>query len=206
MPHSSSRLSEGFAALIAPFDISTLDAMSATAVGLWPDGRIAYLNPAWLRFGATNGAPSSAGTGGLGIDLRLAAPPVLQPFYAQLFAKAIATGEVQGHDYECSSPDVHRTFRMAVYPCATGALVIVHSLLREAPHADQAMPPLERLYRNEHGLIVQCSNCRRIRRPGADEEGRTTWDWVPAYVAQMPPKTSHGICPLCAQFYYSGLG
>jgi hypothetical protein len=66
------------------------------------------------------------------------------------------------------------------------------------------MPSLEGLYRDEHGLIKRCSNCRRICRPGPDEEGRPTWDWVPAYVAQMPPKTSHGTCALCAQFYYSG--
>jgi hypothetical protein len=177
--------------------------MSAPAVGVWPDHRIAYLNPAWLRLGAANGAPSSAGTGALGVDLRLAAPPALRPFYTQLFAKATATREVQGHDYECSSPDLHRTFHMAVYPCATGALVIVHSLLREVPHPGRAMPPLEGLYRNERGVIVQCSNCRRIRRPGAEEEGRATWDWVPEYVAQMPRMTSHGICALCSEYYYS---
>jgi hypothetical protein len=204
MQHSPSLLAEGFASVIAPFDIASLERMPATVVGLWPDRRIAYLNPAWQAFGRANGTRSSAEGGALGDVLLLATPLVLRPFYEELFAEATATGEAREHDYECSSPEQRRTFRMRVHPCASGALVIVHSLLRETPHAGDASPPLERLYRDAEGLIVQCSNCRRVRRArrNATESARATWDWVPEYVAHMPPQTSHAICTLCVQFYY----
>jgi hypothetical protein len=199
-----SPLTDGFASLIAPFDIALLERMPATVAGLSPDGRIAYLNPAWHAFGDANGTRSSGSAGAVGNVLLLATPPVLRPFYEKLFADATATGEVGEHDYECSSPEQCRTFRMRVHPCASGALVIVNSLLREAPHAGAACPPLERFYRDAHGLVVQCSNCRRVRRatPSATEPASATWDWVPEYVAHMPAQTSHAICMLCAQFYY----
>jgi hypothetical protein len=204
MLRSPSPLTDGFASLIAPFDIASLERMPATVVVLSPDGRIAYLNPAWHAFGVANGTRSSGAGGAIGDALLLATPPVLRPFYDELFADATATGEVREHDYECSSPEECRTFRMRVHPCASGVLVIVHSLLREAPHVGAAWPPLERLYRDEHGFVVQCANCRRVRRAtrSVTEPASATWDWVPEYVAHMPPQTSHAICMLCVQFYY----
>lgn len=204
MLHSPTPLADGFSSLIAPFEIALLERMPAPVVGLSPDGRIAHLNPAWHAFGVANGARSSGAGGDIGDALLHSTPPVLRPFYEELFADAIATGKVREHDYECSSPEQRRTFRMRVHPCASGALVIVHSLLREAPHAGNACPPLERLYRDARGLVVQCANCRRVRRATrpSTEPASATWDWVPEYVAHMPARTSHAICMLCAQFYY----
>jgi hypothetical protein len=58
---------------------------------------------------------------------------------------------------------------------------------------------IEGLYRDERGLIVTCSSCRRVRRA---RPGVAQWDWVPAYVERMPDGVSHGLCELCSRFYY----
>lgn len=196
------RLSKGFAALAEPFDLAVLDSMPAMICGAWPDLRLAYVNRAWLAFAASNGAPQLAEHGGLGTDLLLVLPTVLRPFYEEMFRRARATGEVSEHDYECSSPEKRRVFHMRVHPCSSGALVITHSLVREALHLAEACEPLEALYRDAQGMIVQCANCRRIRGAAADTDSTATWDWVPEYVAQIPPRTSHGLCFPCFQFHY----
>lgn len=198
-PPAASTLDE----VLAPFHVAALDAMADTVVALTPDRRIVYVNPAWIAFGVANGGLQSADGEAVGRDLLLDTPLTLWPFYDRLLAAASATGEVRVHDYECSSPARHRTFRMLVHPCPSGALVIVHSLLRETPHDGDGYPPLDSLYRGADDMIVQCANCRRIRRPMTGTDASAQWDWVPAYVAQMPPRTSHALCVLCVQFYYS---
>lgn len=196
-------MSEGFGPLAAPFDLDVLDSMPATICATWPDRRIAYVNPAWLAFAASNGAPEVAEHGCLGTDPLLVVPTALRPFYDEMFHRAVATGEVSEHDYECSSPEKRRVFHMRIHPCPSGALVITHSLVRESLHPSEAREPLEALYRDAQGMILQCVNCRRIRRAVAATDATATWDWVPAYVAQIPPQTSHGLCFPCFQFHYA---
>jgi hypothetical protein len=200
MQPSGGHLADGFAPLIAPFRRETLERSTANVCGLWPDLRIAYVNPAWLAFGLANGAGADA-SAALDTSILSVVPGALRAHYEGMFARAQHTNAVVEHDYECSSPTVRRTFRMAVHPCASGALVVVHSLTRETPHLEPASPPGDALYRDARGLILQCSNCRRVRRslePNVPE----SWDWVPDYVARVPARTSHGLCELCCDFYY----
>jgi hypothetical protein len=91
---------------------------------------------------------------------------------------------------------------MRIHPCPSGVLVITHSLVREIPHIEGAHEPLEALYRDADGMIVQCANCRRARRFAATTDRPATWDWVPEWVAHVPRATSHGLCLSCFQFHY----
>jgi hypothetical protein len=54
-------------------------------------------------------------------------------------------------------------------------------------------------YLGPAGFILQCSNCRRVRR-----HGTRAWDWVPALVATTATNVSHGICHACVGFYWGG--
>lgn len=56
-------------------------------------------------------------------------------------------------------------------------------------------------YRNEHGLIAQCCQCLKIRRP----EDATRWDEVPAFLASPPDELTHGLCPVCFHAHYPDL-
>ena len=43
-----------FISLLGSFDLDTLEAHQGPVVGLWPDYRMAYQNPAWFAFASAN--------------------------------------------------------------------------------------------------------------------------------------------------------
>jgi hypothetical protein len=179
-----------------------MDQMPAMVCALWPDLSVGYVNPAWNAFGRANGGSATGERSGLGASVLDVVPVALRPFYARLFARALETNAPVDHDYECSSPTRRRTFRMRVHPTVAGAMVVVHSLLREEAHGDPHAA-VEREYRSASGMIEQCAHCRRIRRATSPDTASADWDWVPAYVAKMPPRTSHGVCAVCLDYFYS---
>ena len=74
-----------------------------------------------------------------------------------------------------------------------------HSLAAARTSMARAAAPAWRArYATDGDVIVQCCHCRRTRR----SDGSDVWDWVPAWVASPPPETSHGICPLCLEYFY----
>lgn len=182
---------------LAPFVLAELDAKASTICALDRELRIAWVNRAWHRFAATNGAAWDEAAWGAGTPLLSAVPEVLAPFYEAELRRVQETGVVFEHEYECSSPELERRFRMRVTRCESGALLCIHSLVHEAPHAagvgfDAAT------YVGEGGFVRMCSHCRRVRR-AADAHA---WDWVPAIVAKPPQLTTHGLCELCLAYYY----
>lgn len=178
------------------FDLTALDRAPSTAYGLTEDLRLVYVNEGWRRFASENGAPPEWIDVELGGAIMPAVPLELRPFLDGIFRRARATGAHQDHDYECSSPDTFRRFRMRVYPATIGGFLVVHDPLRSVPHPGPSFDPVEGRYERD-GVIVMCMHCRRTRRADSD-----AWDWVPAYLAHMPPNVSHGLCPPCTDFYY----
>lgn len=136
-----------FAARLAPhFRLEELERYPATVFGLWPDFRLAYLNPAWTAFADVNGGqPSVTSTWGLGTRYLDAIAEPLRPFYERLLARAPEPGaslHPVSHQYECSSATLFRKFSMQVYALPEGAgFVIVNSLLVETPHDASGRPP-----------------------------------------------------------------
>jgi hypothetical protein len=189
--------------LLDPFDVAVMDAMPVPVCGLTPELTIGYVNRAWTAFARANGGAGQEDRWGLGANVLAVTPAVLRPFYEQMFARAVETHAPVEHDYECSSPTHQRRFRMRVFPTPAGGFVVVHSLLREAAHSIEAHAAVEKLYRDRHGLIVQCAHCRRVRRAITPAATTALWDWVPDYVAHMPARTSHGLCVACRDYFYS---
>ncbi len=60
-----------------------------------------------------------------------------------------------------------------------------------------------RAYRDANGLILMCMYCRRTRRANSTSE---QWDWVEAYVLQMPSNVTHGICKSCMKTELANAG
>ncbi|MEQ1910574.1 MAG: hypothetical protein ABMA15_17270 [Vicinamibacterales bacterium] len=187
------------------FDPDELDRLPATIVGLWPDTRIAYLNPAWDTFAGQNGGqPLIAERWGLGAVYLDAVPEPLGPFYRGLLDSASASTDSlrpTSHDYMCPSAALERLFNMQVYSLPHRAgYVIIHSLRIERPHAagKAETPPDTTTYFDANGLLHQCSHCRRVQN--LVEDG--AWDWVPQWVEHVWGNTSHTICPPCFEYYY----
>jgi hypothetical protein len=177
-----------------------------SACGLWPDLTIAYVNPAWHRFARENrGDPEVSERWCEGAALLEAIDRPLRAFYEEHLRCVLEGGQAWEHEYECSSPQLHRRFRLSAEPLDQGSgLLLVHSCLAARPHDErthQVLPPHGVLYVDEDGLMTQCIHCRRMRRRG-DEE---LWDWVPAWVTRVPDNASGGLCPACVKRWYPQL-
>ena len=192
------RVAPRFRALLASFDLAEFEREASTIYGLWPDTRIAYFNVAYLRFAEEGGAPGLLARFGLGARVADTVPPLLAPSFGRLIARARAADEPVTHEYECHSPALHRRYQQRLLPLGRGAgLLCVHSLIVARPH-DDPRPADEAPYRGAHDIIVQCAHCRRVRRVGEPRQ----WDLVPDFVANVPERTSHGLCEACLGYYF----
>lgn len=196
----AARCDPAFLPLLKDFGLADAEDHGSTVVGLWPDLTIAYVNRAWRTFAEENGAASAPWLDEpVGRSLLYEITPGLWPFFRENFARCLTERRPWEHEYECSSAELMRKFHMTVYPLGTSeGLLAVHSLVLETPHTEIGLPPVDSRYRSSDGVLVQCCHCRRIRR--GDQEN--SWDWVPLWVKEPPPKTSHGFCPTCFRFYY----
>lgn len=158
--------------------------------------QIVSTNAAWTMFARANGGEQLLARWGPGASVLEAVPAVLREFYRAGFARTFETATPWLHDYECSSPELHRRFRMVAYPTA-GFIVVTHSLRVAHPH-DLPASAAELGAYEQDGVLRMCSHCRRMHHREASER----WDWVPGFVARMPANVSHGLCPPCAAFYY----
>lgn len=177
-----------------------LSASEDSVYALSRDLRLVQTNDGWRRFARENGGDEVLAHWSSGASIMDAIPSSLCAFYSEAFRRAFATGERWEHDYECSSADVYRQYRMVVYPFEGLFLVVVNALLIAAPHTREPCSPDRSLYMVD-GIIGMCSHCRRVRNPKS-----MRWDWVPDFVRRPPANLSHGLCEPCLGFYYGESG
>lgn len=194
---------EGFASHMTGFDLDEFDAHPGSIYALDPDLTVAYHNDGYLAFAKQNQALRTIEREwSLGRNWADALPDCLRAYYKRAVRHCLSEGEVWEHEYECSSAETYRRFHQRIYPLRERAGVLfVNSLLVEVPHdplVRQSHAPDTPTYADEHGLIHQCSHCRRIGHPGDPNQ----WDWIPAWVAKAPGPVSHGLCPVCLDYYY----
>lgn len=197
------RMDPEFRPLLADYEFDALEAHAGPVYGIWSDFRLAYLNPGWFRFARDNGGhPAIEHDWPLERSLLDCVHGGVRRYVESALRGCIESGEVWQHDYECSSASVYRRYHQVVYPLGRreGAL-IVNSLVIERPQDQVARPPQpadRSIYIDAHGMVTQCAHCRRVRHQQVPER----WDWVPEWVRQCPPSTTHTFCPTCLGFYY----
>jgi hypothetical protein len=177
------------------FRLDALERDSSSIAAIARDGRIGWLNPGWFRFARANGGAGAAIDvgdnyfAGISGEVRL--------LFEHAVEHCLASGAPLEQDYECSSANQFRAFHLQMLPLGTDALLLVHSLVEARSHDRAAEPADEAHFRNEKGVLTQCSNCRRVR---SDPEG--SWHWVPAWVERLPERVTHVLCPVCRGFYW----
>jgi hypothetical protein len=180
---------------------ATMEADPAVCFVLDEKLRLIYCNPAWDRFAMQNMGAGLCAEKMHGRSVLDGTSGELLDYYHRLYHEVLRDRKHRDHDFHCSSPDLERLMRMHLYPMRhTAALLVSCSIRVELPHGVPSGLPVEGQYRNHHGLVVMCSNCRRTRRAGVEPE---TWDWVSDFVRHQPLRVSHSICKLCLDYYYS---
>jgi len=184
------------------FDYPTavVEADTAVIFCLDSDLRITYCNPAWDRFAIENGGDALCRPAPIGRRVLDYIGGPDQEYFERHYGSALLKKEPWERDYECSSHNVYRIFRLRAVPMETvRGLFVVNSLIVDQAHHIAGCLPLEEAYRTARGLIVMCASCRRTRRNDPQAE---LWDWVPRFVEEFPVRTSHGVCPPCRELYY----
>jgi hypothetical protein len=177
--------------------VGALDASPLISYVLNSSYRIVYCNAAWDRFATENGAPELTQGAVLGTDFRRTLGGDLLPFYLQAIDQVAQTGAVWEWVYECSSPELFRKFQMRVQPLQKAGWLVTNARVVERPHIDAVRASLND-YASEYDLITICSNCRRSRRI----DRPTEWDFVPTHLDRGLTNISHGLCPLCLEYFY----
>jgi hypothetical protein len=195
---------KGFLHLIGHERAHQVESRRDSACGLWPDLRIAYVNPAWQRFAERNGGQGVRSRWSEGARLLDAIPDTLRAFYERHLKLCLDYRQTWISEYDCSSPTKYRVFRMSVRPVGHGeGLMVLHTCLLQCPHHDiePDRVPRPARYVDPDGLIHQCVHCRRVRRVGQAEH----WDWIPEWVEHVPLNASGGLCPACLATRYPDL-
>ncbi|MGA9527050.1 MAG: PAS domain-containing protein [Terriglobales bacterium] len=183
---------------ILPDLLHTLESSPMVSYAVDENLQVQYCNPAWDRFAVDNGAPELKAERALGTDLRHVIPEDLRPFYLQAFEQAEKSGTVWECLYECSSPQVFRKFQMRIHPLRPpGWALVTNALTSERLHTEVVTAGLV-AYVDSYAQITMCSHCRRSRR--ADKRER--WDFVPAHLEPHLSNISHGLCPICLEYFY----
>jgi hypothetical protein len=161
--------------------------------------RFVDCNPVWDMFAAENG--------GLGISRQQIrgrlildyVPDVLRTFYVHKYWFASRASGWTHFDYDCSSPEKIRLFRMAMMPIGDRMLVSNHLRVEEEC---EVKPPLTAeqagLYISSTGMAVMCANCRKTRHFDSETQG----DWIPEMLRRDGLKITHSLCPRCSVHLY----
>ena len=190
-----------------PFEKKAFEDYPGTIFCLDENLTICYVNKGWTRFATENGgAESVLKNFSLGSNFADAIKGELKEPMVEKFKLCLTEKKPWIHDYECSSETQYRLMRQFVYPAYQNTrLIVVNVLSIEAPIGEvksQPWNPDQELYLMNSGFFTQCTNCRCTQR----NDNSNQWDWVPQYVHQMPPNTSHSICPVCFELFWKNPG
>jgi hypothetical protein len=200
------RYNEEFLAQLDGFDLDTLEKNPHSIYGLARDLTLNYVNQAWLEFARDNdGEPVISQRFTIGTPIGDAFSEPLKTYYTGIYRRLLESGEVWHHEYECSSPSMHRIYHQTVYPLRNQAgLLVVNSPLVEQAHETapgQALRDLLDTYRKPNGLLTACCHCRRVHR--IPQSG--IWDRISQWETAMPSNVNHTLCPICHDYFYRHL-
>jgi hypothetical protein len=182
------------------YPITLVEADSTIVFCLDADLRITYCNQAWDRFAMANGGEHLCRPAPIGSSVLDHINGPDKQYFEKQYRRVMGQKEPWERDYECSSAEVYRRFRLRVIPMQKRpGLFVMNSLRVERVHESPVCAAIESGYRRPDGFIVMCASCRRTRRP---LPGPHMWDWVPAFVENFPPRTTHGVCLPCKELYY----
>ncbi len=161
--------------------------------------RLLDVNEKWDTFAMANGGRNLSLDAVRGSSILSYTPEVLRGFYFVKYEAARRSQKPIRFEYDCSSPEKIRLFRMEISSVETSLLVVNHLLLEEPWVVREPGSALEAsLYSTADKIVTMCANCRKSRRVDLPE----TWEWVPEFLLDRGLLVSHGLCPRCFTRFY----
>lgn len=161
--------------------------------------RLVDCNPAWERFALENGGHGLSRPEVCGRLILDFVPDVLRTFYLHKYWLAKRAAGPTYFDYDCSTPERIRLFRMTMSPLDE-LLLVTNQLRLEEKCAPRLPLTVEEgsHYISSTGFVIMCANCRKTRQ----RESEAHWDWIPEMLSQDAFKVSHSLCPKCKAHLY----
>lgn len=187
--------------------VEALNLEEDVAVIVDAEGVIRFVNDAWASHAASDGAAVLTADVVLGRPYLSFIQGPLRAELARCLEGAVADRHRTGitlHS-ECNTPSTFR--RLSTHFSAVRTpegellgVVIRQSLRAEGPLSErhEIADRAPETYRNDSGLIVQCSCCRRVREPDTDR-----WTLCLPLLNAAGISMSHGLCASCLEVYFS---
>ena len=98
--------------------------------------RIVCVNEPWKRFAESGGARADHPSWAVGASYLDAISSPLRAWYERALRGLLGSREAWHHDYDCSTPELERSFRLTAYPQTEPerGLLLVHTCRVERPH------------------------------------------------------------------------
>lgn len=196
-------------------ELRLLDRLPHPALLVDPGGIILHANDAWEQFARENGGgefvAGAALVGTRWLDhVSGEWPRRLHEVLLERAARRAGAGPRGGAIQlaECNTPTTARLVATHLEPVLgpgrmVASVAVSHRLVRQRPIAE-VYPPVDApgsRWTREDGTVEQCSCCRRVRRPDA-EELLDPWEFAPGLVAEPPPGTRFVYCALCLELHH----
>jgi len=162
-------------------------------------------NDAYMRFACENDGVAIPARWGVGCSIVACLPEIVKDRILDLYRQAQG-GRIMTMRYQCHAPHLYREYLMRLIPGQNETVISEHALVIERPlkgaiSIDSA--DLDRRFKDQHGTVTQCCNCRKVRHATGGEE----WSWVHpmtliTHPAEGTSNISHGLCPVCLEQLY----
>jgi hypothetical protein len=162
------------------------------------EGRICFVNDAWLAFADENGwRTSAADLLGTPLNTRIAgAEP--RHIYRLLIDRVRHAGHPARFAYRCDSPDLRRFMEMRISALSDGQVEFCSRVLRLEPR--ERIRVLDSALRQRSEEVLQmCSWCKAVFAQPAWLDLEEAVQRLGILAEAALPRISHGICPTCSE-------
>ena len=163
------------------------------------DGRITFVNDAWLAFAAENDWNTSASEVLNSALMKYISDPETRHIYDLLMERVREDGYQVRFNYRCDSPDCRRFMEMRIHHDRVLDQVEycsrVLNLEERDPVALFDSGPAE----YSENVVTVCSWCKSVKVDHIWVEIEQAVKRLGLFAAQVLPQISHGICPACSE-------
>lgn len=175
-----------------------LDRLRSSVLVSDGEHRLLATNEAWFEFARSNGGEAVLERFPLGSCwMEAVRGEGLRARLDAALRDVLQTGRPWDFEYECSSPQVERRFRLRAHAVlGRRALLLVHSPTFVG-EAGRVCPELC----DDNGILTFCLACGRVSVRGRPDE----WVHAPGLDQRLPPNASASLCPVCFELAPAGL-